>query len=605
VDFLTCLPIVAGQSFSNEWGFPMTAPRKAILGTALVAALGFSQAHAALTLTDAFDGGWADLSHPSSARGWVFDVLAAPNGTRTLYMSGYLYDADGNPIWVTASPVLGEFEFSASAELLAFDGGTFNGAPTEVPTRQTFGTVDVSFASCTEGTVTVTPAGGSGLQPVSFTVNPLQQLVTPGASSCVYRQAFSGCPAGTVAGSTPRSCVLTGSITHDLTLTNNTTWELQGLVTVGGDNTSSATVTIEPGTLITGRGDTADYLYVNPGSKLVANGTPYAPIIFTSPKDGKLGQTPAPGDWGGVVLSGNAPNNKCPTAPFGCRSEFNPDLRYGGDNPHDSSGSLRYVQSRYAGYVFTEGREVNAFTFQSVGDGTVVDHLQAYRGKDDGYEFFGGTVNAKYLISYEGGDDGFDWDEGFSGKVQFAFVKWASESLALGNDNGFESSNQAENNDALPRATPSWSNVTFIGNGNGAGNGINLKEGTAGHISNIVVTGFNKPGKGCLFVDNAATAAQVGGAGLTLDHAWFNCAANFVDGATGVPGKAQALFNGGTGNGTGNPQLDGFLPTAGSPLTGGGMQVTDDAFFSAAPYIGAFRDANDDWTAGWTYNIQR
>ena len=76
----------------------MTAPRKAILGTALVAALGFSQAHAALTLTDAFDGGWADLSHPSSARGWVFDVLAAPNGTRTLYMSGYLYDADGNPI---------------------------------------------------------------------------------------------------------------------------------------------------------------------------------------------------------------------------------------------------------------------------------------------------------------------------------------------------------------------------------------------------------------------------------------------------------------------------------------------------------------------------
>lgn len=578
---------------------------KTILAAAMLAALCGSQAHAALTLTDAFDGGWADLSHPSSARGWVFDVLTAPNGSKTLYLSGYLYDAEGNPIWVSASPLIGEFDFEASAELFAFSGGTFNGPGTEVPERASFGSIDVSFASCTEGTVSVRPAAASGLQPVSFTINPLQNLVTAENGACVYRSKFTGCPAGTTAGSVPRSCVLTGLITHDMTLTNDTTWELQGLVTVGGDDANSATVTIQPGTLITGRGDTADYLYVNPGSKLIANGTPYAPIIFTSPKDGKLGETPAPGDWGGVVLSGNAPDNKCPAAPFDCRSEFNPDLRYGGNDPHDSSGSLRYVQSRYAGYVFSEGREVNSFTFQAVGDGTVVDHLQAYRGKDDGYEFFGGTVNAKYLISYEGGDDGFDWDEGFSGKVQFAFVKWAPEALALGNDNGFESSNQNENNDALPRATPSWSNVTFIGNGNGGGNGIHLKEGTAGHISNIVVKDFNKAGKGCLFVDHAATAAQVGGTDLTLDHAWLDCTTNFVDGTNGVAGKAQALFDAGAGNHTGNPQLGMFLPANGSPLTAAGRLASDDAFFTAAPYIGAFRDANDDWTRGWTFGIAR
>lgn len=582
----------------------MSSMSKKVLGSALVGALAMGQAHAALILTDAFDGGWAQLSSPGSARGWVFDVLQAPNGTKTLYLSGYLYDADGNTMWVTASPLLGEFDFSASAELFRPTGGTFNGPPTEMPTLESFGTVDVSFASCGEGTVSVIPSAATGFQPVTYTINPLQELVTPGVSSCVYKQKFSACPAGTAAGTEPRSCVLSGSITHNMTLTNNTTWQLQGLVTVGGDNTNSATLTIEPGTLITGQGDTADYLYVNPGSKMIANGTPYAPIIFTSPKDGKLGQTPAPGDWGGVVLSGNAPNNKCPSAPFDCRSEFNPDLRYGGDNPHDNSGSLHYVQSRYAGYVFTEGREVNSFTFQSVGDGTAIDHLQAYRGKDDGYEWFGGTVNAKYLISYEGGDDGFDWDEGFSGKVQFGFVKWAPESLALGNDNGFEASNQHDNNDATPRATPSWSNMTLLGNGNGGGNGINLKEGTAGHISNTVVQGFNNSGKACLFVADAATAAQFGGTDLTLDYAWLNCTVNFLDGDNGVPGSAEALFNDGTGNGTGNPQLVGFLPSAGSPLHNGGL-VENDSFFTPAPYIGAFRDVNDDWTAGWTYGIQR
>lgn len=577
---------------------------KQILTGALLGALAVGQAHAALTLSDAFDGGWADLSHPASARGWVFDVLSASNGNKTLYVSGYLYDSQGNPIWVTASPTFGEFEFTRSAELYAFTGGTFNGAGNETPTQRAFGTVDVEFHSCSAATVKVTPAAGSGLQPMTWTVNPLQNLVTQDKVGCAYTRAFTTCPTGTRPGSLPRSCVLSGTITSDLTLTNDTTWQLEGLVTVGGDNTASATVTIEPGTLVTGSGDSADYLYVNPGSKLVANGTPNAPIIFTSPRDGQLGQTPAPGDWGGIVLSGNAPNNKCAAAPFDCRSEFNPALRYGGSNRHDSSGSLRYVQARYAGYVFTEGREVNSFTFQAVGDGTVLEHLQSYRGKDDGFEWFGGTVNAKYLISYEVGDDGFDWDEGWNGKVQFAFSKWANASLGLGDDNGFESSNQADNHDASPRAIPRWSNVTLIGNGSGGGNGVHLKEGTGGHLSNLLVSDFNKTGKACLMVANAATAALVGGPNLSLDHTWLNCTTPVADGSNGVPGAAKALFDSGAGNGSGNPQLVGFLPAPGSPLHDGRL-VTDDAFFAPAPYIGAFRDRNDDWTAGWTYGIAR
>ncbi|RYD15849.1 MAG: hypothetical protein EOP90_03340 [Lysobacteraceae bacterium] len=581
----------------------MSSLYKQVLCSALVGALAAGQAHAALTLSDAFDGGWADLSHPASARGWVFDVLTMPNGNKTLYLSGYLYDGEGNPIWVTASPLLGEFEFGASADLFMLEGGTFNGPGTETPVQSRFGSIEVEFASCTEGTVSVTPDAATGFAPMSWTINPLQNVVTAEVSGCAYKAEFTGCPAGTSAGTLPRSCVLTGAITRDITLTNNITWQLEGLVTVGGDNANSATVTIDPGTLITGSGDSADYLYVNPGSKVYANGTPYAPIVFTSPRDGHLGQTPAPGDWGGIVLSGNAPDNKCPAAPFDCRSEFNPDLRYGGDDANDSSGSLRYVQSRYAGFVFTEGREVNAFTFQAVGNGTVLDHLQSFRGKDDGFEWFGGTVNAKNLVSYEGGDDAFDWDEGWSGKVQFAYAKWAPESLALGNDNGFEASNQADNHDATPRSTPGWSNVTLIGNGSGGGNGLHLKEGTGGHLGNIVVSGFNKDGKACLLVDHAATGAIVGTA-LTLDHAWLDCSTNVADGSNGTAGRAQALFDGGDGNGSGNAQLDGFLPNAGSPLRNGGL-VTDDAFFTPAPYIGAFRDSNDDWTAGWTHGIVR
>lgn len=581
--------------------------KNAVLASAVAAAVFAAQANAALKVTEAFDGAWAEMNNAHGAsRGWVLDVIPFADGTRSVFVAGYLFGADGSTMWVTASPLFGEFEYSKSADLLTFNGGTFNGAPGEKPTQQAFGTVNVEFSSCTEATISVTPAAGTGFQPVSYTVNPLQLLATPDETpNCAYKKKFTSCPAGTTAGTAPRSCVLTGSITKDLTLTNDTTWVLEGLVTVGGDNANSATVTIEPGTLITGSGDSADYLYVNPGSKLVANGTPYAPIVFTSPRDGKLGETPAPGDWGGIVLSGNAPDNKCLAAPFNCRSEFNPDLRYGGNNAHDSSGSLRYVQSRYAGYVFTEGREVNSFTFQAVGDGTVLEHLQAYRGKDDGFEWFGGTVNAKYLISYEGGDDGFDWDEGWSGKVQFAYSKWASESLALGNDNGFEASNQADNHDAEPRATPSWSNVTLIGNGSGGGNGLHFKEGTGGHISNILVSGFNKSGKACLFVDHAATDALVGTDKLTLDHAWLNCAVNVADGSNGTTaGKAKALFDAGQGNRVGDPQLAGFLPAAGSALTSSGRLV-EDGFFSAAPYVGAFRDANDDWTAGWTYRIQR
>jgi hypothetical protein len=383
-----------------------------------------------------------------------------------------------------------------------------------------------------------------------------------------------------------------------MTLPNDTPCNLDGLVQVGNLNADCATLTIEPGTVVTGSGDTADYLYVNPGSKLIADGKPNAPIIFTSPSDGVTGGNPQPKDWGGVVLSGNAPNNKC-NAASPCRSEFNEELMYGGDDPHDNSGVLRYVQVRYAGYVFQTDKEVNAITAQSVGDGTIIEYVQAYRGGDDGIEFFGGTANARHLVVTEGGDDAIDWDEGWSGKVQFGLIE---NGTGLGEDNGFEGASQADDHDALPRAVPRLANITLIGSGTD-GDGVQVKEGSGGLMSNLLVTGSNRDGMACLAVVHPETSA-LPPEQLALDHSWLNCTTNFRDDSDAAAGSAEALFQAGTGNRSGAVSLvGGFLPAPGSPLSSGGRAVTEDAFFTPAPYIGAFRDANDNWTRGWTYRV--
>lgn len=578
-------------------------PKHAKLALALVAAIAAApSAHAAARFSEAIDGLWSN-SDPNAVgmRGWNFDYLTRESGNASVFVYGNTFDANGNGVTITTNFEPTEFEFARNnVDVAALK--VINGTPTYV----VIGQLDVELKSCASMSIKFRPLDEN--DPIANAIPRTQNLFpaqffasnTP-PKSCVVEREFTSCPSGTTAGPEARSCVLSGNIRSDLRLTNETTWLLNGLVTVGGDNVNKTTLTIEPGTVITGMGDTADYLYVNPGSKLIADGTPQAPIIFTSPSDGKPGVTPEPKDWGGIVLSGNAPNNKCPTAPFDCRSEFDPNLRYGGNDPHDNSGVLRYVQVRYAGYVFAPNREVNSFTFQSVGDGTVLEHLQSYRGGDDAFEWFGGTVNAKYLVATEGGDDGFDWDEGWNGKVQFALLQNGS---GLGEDNGIEASNQASNHDASPRAIPRFANFTFLGNGTG-GHGINLKEGTGARLINGIVTGFDRSGKSCINVTNAATGALVGTSSMTIDHTYISCATNFTDLSSAAAGSAANLFNGGTGNVVGNPQLNGFLPQIGSPVRNAGRLIPEDTWFHGAPYIGAFRNQFDDWTLGWTYKVPR
>jgi hypothetical protein len=206
-------------------------------------------------------------------------------------------------------------------------------------------------------------------------------------------------------------------------------------------------------------------------------------VVFTSdPTPGSR----APGDWGGVVLNGRAPIN----VPGGVgSSEGLPpgEALFGGNEPNDSSGLIRFTLIEYSGIEFSTDNELNVFTQNAVGRGTVVDHIQANAGFDDCIEWFGGTVNGKFLVSSGCRDDLFDWQLGYTGSVQFGLgIQNATISTGSGR-NGFEGDNNSGGQDFLPRSNPNFCNMTVIGSkGQGdttAGrSGALLRLGTAGVI---------------------------------------------------------------------------------------------------------------------------
>lgn len=259
-----------------------------------------------------------------------------------------------------------------------------------------------------------------------------------------------------------------GSPTNTL-ISVNTTWTagntyiLRGYVRV----LSGATLTIQPGVIV--KGECEGTLIVERGGKIDAQGTASTPIVFTSNKACDLKR---PGDWGGVIILGAAPNNvgnNVPiegiTFPTGTTFGF-----HGGTNAADNSGFFKYVRIEYAGTRIGPDNEVNALTLGSVGSGTTIDHVQVVYAQDDAFEWFGGTVNATYLYAYGASDDDFDTDLGFVGRVQWAAgVKVSTLETANNQSNGFESNNQttvnggAGNAGALPKTNPRFANVTLSG----------------------------------------------------------------------------------------------------------------------------------------------
>lgn len=315
-----------------------------------------------------------------------------------------------------------------------------------------------------------------------------------------------------------------GEFTTDMTWTADNTYLLKGKVFIGkGTPETAAVLTIEAGTKILGESASKAYLAILPYSKIMARGTAQKPIIFTSDA-----ATRGRGDWGGLILSGNAPVN-CGGSATTCQGEGDTGA-YGGTDAADNSGVLEYVRVEFAGNQVNPTDELNGIAFQGVGSGTTVNHVQVHKAKDDGIEFFGGTVNVDHVLITGVGDDCFDWTYGWQGTARYVIAQQYDDD----SDNGIEADNNGDAHDASPRSNPTIENITFIGSPDSDKSdiGLLLRAGTAGKISKAIVAYFNDA---CVDIDDAATFTLAGGAdgtptnSLTVKDSIFWCP---------TPGKA-------------------------------------------------------------------
>lgn len=283
-------------------------------------------------------------------------------------------------------------------------------------------------------------------------------------------------------GETPtgETIYLTGTFDSDLNLDPINTYILNGPVIME----SGTTLTIPAGmTLKATAGGANIYIAISQGAKIQANGTPDKPIVLTSNS-----ASPAAGDWGGLILLGKAPINSV-TGSATATSEIG-SLPYGGTIVNDNSGVIQYLRVEYSGGAADGQSENNGLSFYGVGNGTVVQYVESFEGKDDGLEFFGGTVNVSYIYSVNNQDDSIDWTEGYTGTITHAYVKHAAS-----HDKAFECDgyNTDFSNEGGYFSKPNVNNVTIIGQGNTAGTeAIRLRAGTQGIFTNILIEGFEE-----------------------------------------------------------------------------------------------------------------
>ena len=381
-----------------------------------------------------------------------------------------------------------------------------------------------------------------------------------------------------------------------------------------------AVLTVQPGTVVRGVKNTSNpaALVVTRGAKLDANGTAADPIVFTS------NQAPGArdrGDWGGVTLNGSAPVNF--TGGEGSSEGLPPGLAlYGGTDVADNSGRVRFTRVEFSGIEFSPDNELNVFTMNGLGTGTVIDHVQAHRGNDDCFEWFGGTVRAKYLVATACRDDFFDWQIGFRGSLQFGVAHQAVAGVDGSGRNAFESDNNEFGFDNLQRSNPRICNVTAIGAKNQglaiSGAGANLRRGTAGTISNTIFSGWVSS---CLDIDNDETIARgctgpatlrTGADTLLVSNSVCNnngpTGTTLAIGSTTAPACTPAQLVGLWAPSTANPNIPwasavtfptnpintaDYVPTA--PLAGPDCEALDPGAFDSAPFIGALQNGGINW----------
>jgi hypothetical protein len=386
-------------------------------------------------------------------------------------------------------------------------------------------------------------------------------------------------------------------------------YTLKGFVYVG----SGATLTFAPGSVILASTDVKTALIIEVGGKLIADGTPTEPIVFTSSKP--AGQR-TNGDWGGISICGAAPTNR-PISPAPI-TEGGSNRPYGGTNANDNSGVLRYVRIEFAGITAENNSELNGLTLYAVGAGTVIDYVQTAYCGDDGFEFFGGNVNAKHLFSFAAGDDDFDFDFGYSGRIQYAVClrdKFADDDRT----NGIECDNDGTGTTASPITKPILSNFTLIGlydtTGTAAisnqyGHGNRWRRSTRFILRNSIILGYKRSAvflednntindwiagqsefKNNLVHSYNSTVYETSNQSL-LTNADFKTALETTHGNTTLANRDAAMLT--APFSLSNPD---FRPATGSPALAGASYSGLDAFFTTGTYRGAF--GADNWLSGW------
>lgn len=399
----------------------------------------------------------------------------------------------------------------------------------------------------------------------------------------------------------------TVTTTNDrIVLGNDVVWELDGAVIVGGDKTDSVTLEIPAGTKIIG--GSGSYLVISRDSQIEANGTKDEPIVFTS-QESALGQEGEAGQWGGLVLLGNAPVNSCPDLD-NCDAAFEVGSHnYGGNNDDDSSGSLQYVRVEFGGFKINDTQEMNGISFGGVGSGTVVENIQVHLNNDDGVEFWGGSVSISNVVLTENFDDSLDWTNGWTGSAQHVYIRQADN----GSNRGIEADSNSDAT-ATPQSNPAIANVTIeVANGTNSGGddaeGVLFRKGTGASVYNMLIKGDVNSGE-CLEINDDNTVVSTQDGNLTVNNSLIDCAEPFknasadVDEGRTMDLDVEAWYLGQTGNLVGASDLTDYIPNSSSvALTGGATQLSNtDARLEDADYIGAF-DGTTDWTEGWTTDI--
>jgi hypothetical protein len=431
------------------------------------------------------------------------------------------------------------------------------------------------------------------------------------------------------------AAVISSDITVSRTLFKDTTYTLSGFIKV----TNGATLTIQPGTVIKG-----DYnvvgssLFITRGAKIQAVGTAAAPIVFTSSQP--AGQRLA-GDWGGLIMIGNGIINRAdPVILEGTGTGANnPQQVYSaGTNNADNSGTLKYVRIEFAGYATATDQELNTLTLAAVGSGTSIEYVQALYGLDDSFEFFGGAVDGKYLVSYESGDDHFDMSEGYQGRLQYLIsYQSAKPSIRPGAGNASSDPQSIENDgcsgtgcaagqNSTPFTTPVVANFTLVGPGTGTdidatsgGYGMILRRGTGGYYVNGVLARFPKGAMGLR--DTLSTRVRVTDGLLDIRNLYVVETPSLFTAASGgfVLGDSVArnivrdaaattasLFTTFTLPAASAASFD-WTPSASATIATGGLQTFSGnlataagTFVTGTAFRGAAAPGGAKWWAGWT-----